>query len=216
MYDIPFFVSFDPDGALSALVRRYKRRVRQLVGGQTFLDHPPHITAYLANFPASAEQAVDDAVASLANTISAEEIRVVGLHVFTDDALTGGHTLVLRFDDQTHSRLRLLQGRVIRLLSELRDAQATIARYGDRRNALTTEQQRAVDEIGFPYCGAGWHPHLTIASIGPSDWPRVAREILNDLPQAAGCVNGLSIYRLVENEPVAIKTFSLRSYEVTA
>src|SRR5215470_16874041 len=142
MGDIPHFVSLDPDGTLSALVRRYKRRVRQLVGVQTFLDHPPHITSYLAHFPTSAEKAVVDAVATLAETISQQEIRVVGWHVFDGDALTGGHTLVLRFDNDTEARLQRLQGRVIRLLGELRDVQATKSRYAARWNALSPDQQR--------------------------------------------------------------------------
>jgi 2'-5' RNA ligase len=216
MNEVPLFISLDPDATLAALVRRYKRRVRQLVGKQTFLDHPPHITTFLAHFPDSAERAIVDVVASLAEALGPEEVRVVGWHVFAEDALTGSHTLVLRFDDDTRARLQKLQGRTIGLLSDLRDRPATKQRYAARWTALSADQQRAVDELGFPYCGADWHPHLTIASIGPVEWPRVAREVLNDLPQAAGCINALTVYRLVENEPVPIRTFSLRSCEVTA
>src|SRR5262245_24334667 len=190
MGDVPLFVSFDPDATLSALVRRYKRRVRQLVGAQTFLDHPPHITAYLAHFPDSAQVAVANAIASLCETLSQEELRVVGFHVFAADALTGENTLVLRFDDDTQDRLRRLQNRVIEQLGELRDLPATKARYANRWNALSMDQQFAVEEQGFPYCGIGWHPHLTVGSIGAADWPRVSREVLNELPQLAGHVSG--------------------------
>ena len=103
------FVSVDPGPMITALVLKYKRRLRELVGDQMFLNDPPHLTVYLAHF--AARQRVIQAAAELAAESAAIDINIIGWHVFTKDQLTGGHTLVLQFDEYTQSQLRTFQKR---------------------------------------------------------------------------------------------------------
>jgi len=210
----PFFLSFDPEPAIESLVRRYKRRVRQLVGDQLYLSDPPHMTCYLAHFADS--KPVIAAAAKLIDELSAPEINIVGWHTFEADQLTGNNTLVLNFDESTQTRLRFLQSQLIDALSPLRDRTATREHFVPRWGALSVEQRCSVDEYGFPFTGNGWHPHLTVASIRPADWRRASDELLAESPQVTGCCRGLTVYRLERLEPVAVAAFALPCCEVTA
>src|SRR5262249_47476167 len=152
----------------SALVLSYKRRLRELVGEQLFLNDPPHLTVYLAHF--AAKQRVIQAAAELAAGSAAIDINVVGWPVVTNDQLTGGHTLVLQFDERTQSQLRSFQQSAIDQLAPLRDRQATTARYIPQFQLLSTKRRESVEEIGFPFTRSDWHPHFTVASIRRADW----------------------------------------------
>ncbi len=210
----PFFISLDPEPAIESLVRRHKRRVRQLVGDQLYLNDPPHLTCYLAHFTDS--KPVIAAAAKLVEELSAPDIHIVGWHTFEADQLTGNNTLVLNFDELTQSRLRLFQSQLIDAFSPLRDRTATREHFAPRWGALSVEQRCSVDECGFPFSGVGWHPHLTVASIRPADWPRVSGDVLAESPHISGCCRGLTVYRLEGLEPIAVAAFTLRCYEVTA
>jgi hypothetical protein len=210
----PFFLALDPEPAIESLVRGYKRRVRQAVGDQLYLNDPPHLTCYLAHFADS--KTVIAAATRLMEEISAPEINITGWHTFERDQLTGNNTLVLNFNELTQSRLRCLQSQIIDAVSPLRDRTATRAHFAPRWGALSVEQRWNVDDCGFPFSGAGWHPHLTIASIRPTDWLRASAELLAESPQIAGCCRGLTVYRLEGLEPVAVAGFTLRCCEVTA
>jgi 2'-5' RNA ligase len=210
----PFFISLDPEPAIESLVRSYKRRVRQSVGDQLYLSDPPHLTCYLAHF--SEGKPLIAAISKLIEELPAPEINVVGWHAFEGDQLTGNNTLVMNFDELTQARLRLLQSQIIDAISPLRDRTATREHFAPRWGALSVVQRCSVDECGFPFSSAGWHPHLTIASIRQADWPRTSAELLAESPQISGHCRGLTVYRLEGLKPVAVTAFALRQLEVAA
>lgn len=203
----PMFVALDPEPRLADMVWAYKRRVESLVGPQTYLDHPPHLTVYLAAFDDPA--AVVDAAAQLAAELPPASLHVTGWHVFAADKLTGGNTLVCQLAEDSIRQLRTIQQQVIDRLASLRNVTATEARYASRRASLAAVEQSAIRRTGFPYIGEHWHPHVTIASICQSDWPTVEDELLADAPRlAAGCPT-LTVFRLVDGHPVAVCTCGL-------
>jgi 2'-5' RNA ligase len=210
---VPIFLSLDPDPTIDALIMRYKAQVRSLVGDQLFLADPPHVTVYLAHF--SDRAAVNDVAAELADKFSPPEIEITGWHVFERDQLTGNQTLVCQFSDPCIAQLQAIQASVIRRLALLRDSRASEARYASRMQALSPVQQHSVREFGFPFTGKQWHPHLTIASIRPNDWPIVADRLLGDAPQTTGSFSSLTVYELDGLEPISLGSFPLCSFEVS-
>jgi 2'-5' RNA ligase len=210
----PMFVSLDPGPTITALVLHYKRRLRELVGDQMFLNDPPHLTVYLAHF--ASKSRVVQVAAELATESGAIDINIVGWHVFTNDQLTGGHTLVLQFDEFTQSQLRTFQKRAIDRLAPLRDRQATTARYIPQFQLLSTKRRESVEEIGFPFTGADWHPHFTVASIRRADWAPVAAEILPNSPRVAESCGRITVYQLENSEPQMVVSYSLNRHKVAA
>jgi hypothetical protein len=178
------------------------------------LNDPPHLTVYLANFPS--KQRVLEAAAQLAGELPSVDLQIVGWHVFTNDQLTGNHTLVFQFDDRTQMQLRAFQRYVIERLASLRDIRATIARYVPQFQLLSCKRREAVEEYGFPFVGADWHPHFTVASIRPKDWQPVAQQILPNAPQISESCGRLTIYELQKSEPVALVSHPLREFKVAA
>ncbi len=201
------FLGLEPDARLSERICTYKRRVHALVGPQTFLDHPPHLTLYLAAFANGA--AVADAVALVVRELHAIRTSILGWHTFWSDQLTGRHTLVCQLDDEAVDELREIQHSTIAALAPLRHAKVTAARYASRLASLSPREQTSIASSGFPYTGEHWHPHLTIASINAADWPAIEREVLPNPPAIDGCFPALALYRLVDEHPIMLRRFPL-------
>src|SRR5262249_31085291 len=94
-------------------------------------------------------------------------------------------------------------------LAQYRDPAATLERLDARLESLSSAQRAAAELCGFPFIGAGWHPHLTIASIRPGDWSTVERELLSDSPSFVFRCPKLCVYQLVDNAPVRVESFDL-------
>jgi 2'-5' RNA ligase len=208
------FISLEPDESLASLVGEYKRRVRQLTGNQLFLSDPPHTTLYLAAFDQL--NRVAKALFNLALGIEPIEITLDGWHVFENDALTGNHTLVCHWSEASQRAARQIQKKVVDRLSPLRNLATTEKRFSSRWTRLTQEQQRSVIEKGFPYTGPAWHPHLTIASIKPSDWEKAFGELRTAPPKITGMAKGLKLYELVGDTPRPILTIPFQTQTVAA
>jgi 2'-5' RNA ligase len=210
----PIFISLDPDPSIGALVLRYKQAVRNLVGDPLYLADPPHLTVYLAHF--ASRQVVIDIAAELAADLSPAEIEIIGWHIFERDQLSGNQTLVFQFSPRCITQLQAVQQSAVRRLSPSRDELASQARYASRMNLLSTIERRSIQETGFPFTRKHWHPHLTVASIRPADWPRVAESLLTDTPQTTGHFDSLTVFELDGLEPIALESFSLHACEVSS
>ncbi len=202
----PMFLALTPDARLDAAILDYKRRVHELVGPQRYLDHPPHMTVYLAVFAGG--QDMGEAMATLAQ-MRAPALEIHGWHVFARDPLTGGNTLVMDPTEESKQVLRRLQARVIEVLAPLRIVAATEQRFLGPDCRLSAPQAECVRSNGFPYVGAGWHPHFTVASIRQEDWPVVERQLLNAPPRLRIHCPELALYELLEEHPRLVQAFTL-------
>ena len=196
------FVALEPDAALAAMVGNYKRRVRELVGPQLFLDDPPHLTVYLAVF--ASVPLITEHFAELAARLAGFEFDITGWHVFVADPLTGNYTLVCEIAAHDKHRLRGVQHEVIAAIAPLSDSAATQARLAGRLAQLSPERRAEIDRVGFPFVGEDWHPHWTIASIGEKDWPAVWSALKDDPPSGRFGWTRLRLYRLEGERPVAV------------
>jgi hypothetical protein len=199
---VTVFAALEPDDALHGLVQGYKDETRALVGDQLYLADPPHLTLYLAVY--SSVEAALSCWQKLTSHAVDVVVNIPGWHVFDADALTGNHTLVCDLAADDKAQLRVLQQNVVTCLAPARDAAATEARLAPRLGNLTQAQRDAVAAHGFPYLGDGWEPHFTIASIRPSDWPRVWQALADRPPRGAFRCPRMRLYKLVDGAPVAI------------
>lgn len=213
------FVALRPDEPLDALIRGHKRRLLAAAGPQMYVTDPPHTTLYLAEFAAGRVAEVLRRAGEVAGAIPMPAVATDGWHVFESDPLTGLHTLVCRFDAASCERLRLVQLRVLDAIAPLHESAPTLAALAPRLPRLTVEQQRCAQQIGFPYIGGGWIPHLTIASVRPEQWPHVG-QVFNLSQPIPGQVENLScrghftaleVFELHGLEPRTLATFSLAS-----
>lgn len=212
------FVALRPHEPLDALIRGYKRRLLAAAGPQMYATDPPHTTLLVANFPRERAAELLRAARDLAAATPAPEATIAGWHVFESDPLTGLHTLVCRYCNETCQRLRIVQRDVLAAVAPLRDVAATQAAIAPRLPLLSAEEQRCAAQFGFPYVGDGWIPHLTIASVRPSQWPHV-EQVFNLSQKRSGQVENLShvrdlctafdVFELQGLEPRLVESFPL-------
>lgn len=147
----------EPTGALRSRINEMKDRVRAILPGSPYCDHPAHSTIVVAPLkdPAVGTSHLPERLA-----IAPFILHVGEPLVFYDDAFTAGHTLAWRV--QSDSALLTLQRTVAQLLAPLVNQQALpplpppIA-----REPFLSSYQR----FGFPFVGDHWIPHFTIASL---------------------------------------------------
>lgn len=197
-----YFAALLPDQTLSARIMHAKAKVRAIAGPQLYVDDPPHVTAYLGAYRSDAD--ARDAFLSIADASPPFDVHTTGWHVFQGDVLTGNNTLVTAVADETADLLRQIQDRIIRAMSPFRDPVACERRYRDSWNSLTPERQLAVRNIGFPFVGGDWQPHITVASVRPADWPLVWEALRHEPILGSHRCDALVLYRLQGREPVEV------------
>lgn len=202
------FISLEPDAALASLVESHKQRVNQLVGPQLYLTDPPHTTLYLAAF--NDLHRVAKSLIHIAASLESITVALEGWHIFSNDTLTGNHTLVCQWSKASQQAARAVQAAVIKGISPLRNAVDSEARFAPRWSSLTLDQKRSVLETGFPFTGPQWHPHLTIASIRPADWDASYGVLCLDPPRITGAAHRLKLYELIDGKPKPLHSVGLR------
>jgi hypothetical protein len=198
----------EPDTAYSQWVWSCKRRMHELVGDQLYLDHPPHITLYVSVFPPQA--ALCDRVARLAERILAPQTVMDQWHVFQADQLTGNHTLVCDVPEASRAMLRQIQTQVVGAVSPLREVAASRAQYDGSWERLSPDERANVERFGFPFVGAIWRAHVTIASIRPQDWPLIESVLQEQPPATPVCFTHLAIHVLEGDAMPLVERFALR------
>lgn len=202
------FTAFQPDAAFDAKLRALKDRVLSIVGPQLYLNHPPHLTLYLASFPSENEVAAE--TERWVSETTPLQLVVVRWHVFRGDALTGNHSLVCELHPKDEVNLREHQAELIRRIAPLRDVAASTQRFEASRGRLSPQEWRSVQDCGFPYVGSLWRPHFTVASIRPADWEIVWDELKELAPTGPVACPKIGLYRLCEEHPKEIAIFQLR------
>lgn len=202
------FLALEPDEKLTSLVLGHKRKVRELVGEQQFLNDPPHSTLYLASY--SDTDALASQVAQITDHLSLPVMDLVGWHVFPHDHLTGKDTLVCSFTEASKQEIRKLQRQVIEVASPLRDVANTRARYDDAWDRLSAEECDSIENWGFPYIGGILQPHVTIASIAQQAWPTVWKELESLSPSGQVGFPAICLYALQGEQPVLLRRHALR------
>lgn len=132
-----------------------------------------------------------------------------GWHVFNQDPLTGGNTLVMDPTEESKQVLRRFQARVVEALAPLRNVEATSQRFLGPACRLSAQQVDCVRSSGFPYLGGGWHPHFTVASIRQEDWPVVESQLLNAPPRLTTTCPEAALYECVEEHPRLVHALAL-------
>jgi 2'-5' RNA ligase len=174
------------------------------------VDHPPHLTIYAGAF--AEEQRLEREFCSLRQEISKVSIHIDGWQIFFNDPFTNGHTIATLLNLRSCETLRLIQKIVIGMLAPSRDITASVEIYKLCLNNLSSERQESVKSYGFPFTGADWIPHLTLASVQPTLFQRAMKEIADELPCGFFNLEKLALFSLNESAPpTLIKSFPIHA-----
>lgn len=188
-----------PCSVLNQLILEAKSKTTSLAGPQTYLDHPPHLTLYVAAF--DDPTAVADELQRLVQAWTPPIVRITGWHYFEGDVLTGRQTLVCEIHEDDKTKLRDYQTELISHIASMRNEELSLSRYLPHFSGLATERQQAVRDVGFPFIRNDWIPHFTVASIDPSKWDIVWQELEPSPPRGSFRCAELEIFELVNDYP---------------
>jgi 2'-5' RNA ligase len=198
MNSYPAYISFEPDYYLSKFISNSKHLVFSLVGNQKYLQDPPHLTLQVGDF--FNLSALSGLLESIAKTISCNHVEIDGWHVFQDDPLTGGHTVVANITEEFQIKVREIQSLILHSTRPLINIETCIQRYSPSWEKLTPVQRVSAKAWGFPFTGTDWHPHVTVASISQDHWSLVWDTLQKFSPHGVFTFPKLCIYRIDQNQ----------------
>jgi hypothetical protein len=184
-------VFLEPTGALHDAVLARKELTARTWPGATFVNHPPHCTLWVGTLrdAEAAQHAVQNAVARMTDWPSVDQLPA---HVFFDDQLAGGgQTCVLALP--VTAALIALQGIVADALAPHISQPADEELPAGLRHSPYRESWR---RYGFPFVGAHWLPHFTIASLPVERTDDSITQFLNEPPLHVHSTCDLSFWKV--------------------
>ncbi len=183
-------VVIEPEGEIREAVLAWKARVAGEWPSAVYLHHPPHCTLWVGDL---ANDDVAEPVLEAVSRLPEFRLSARSPHVFLDDALARG--------GQTCAFAVALTGDLVRLQHAVSEA---VRR--DRRPVSDDELPASLRrepflgswrDYGFPFVGAHWIPHFTVAALPV---PRDHRAIVEFLATTASwqmTVSRVSWWRVV-------------------
>jgi 2'-5' RNA ligase len=188
----------EPEEKLYNFILRAKKIVSETVGYQKYLEDPPHLTLQVGSF-ADMEK-VATTLQRVTQEADINSIYLNGWHVFRDDPLTGGNTVVTNFPDEYHIKLREIQSLVLQATRAFLNIEACFQRYSSSWEKLTPVQRASTEAWGFPFTGTDWHPHVTVASISRDHWSLVWDTLQKFSPHGVFTFPRMCLYRINQNQ----------------
>jgi len=151
-------IFIEPNGSLAAALRSLKAEVGRQLPAQPYCSHPPHSTLIAGNF--QPPNLWREQLAAALKTESPFTVCTTGFTIFHDDTLAGGgHTVAFKVEPSPE--LFALQKCCADALKSWRAPDATPAAGWLGREPFRS----SFSEYGFPFVGAHWIPHFTVASL---------------------------------------------------
>lgn len=181
-----FWVPDDP--AINQFFAGWKDYARELEPDAPYLNHPVHCTLFLFLAPKVREDDLVNVMEDFCHKQKTIDVRFEGWHVFPKDILTGGDTVVVCLEPS--ASLLKLQGEVGAAFNPYRAAPLPY------QNEWDGPYLKSYEQYGFPFVGAHWLPHITVASFADK------REIFTGKVTQAGklpessSITSLSLYKI--------------------
>jgi hypothetical protein len=156
---LKYAIFIEPEGLLREHILAQKKSLERQFESPIYCSHPPHCTLIVGRY--CKPQAWLGELRCAVGSIEAFDVHTHGYHVFYDDAIAGGgHTVVVRVD--LSPALLGLQQCVADLFSSKRNNPEGLS---DCEIFPAGPLRRSCERFGFPFVGAHWIPHFTIASM---------------------------------------------------
>jgi 2'-5' RNA ligase len=190
-----------PGGRLAEFIRLGKQRIAERWPDAVYLSHPPHATLLVGMFADNPESRAS--VAAAVAGIRSFPITVTGPAVFPNDLRAGGgQTLVAEvagMDARFHDlQLAVAEAMVPFRITHSQDDTPTT-------DALVRSERR----YGFPFVGAHWKPHFSIASVPVPDSDEVVIRWLEERFRFEESVTEVSLWKVSGDTHTKLEAFPL-------
>jgi len=196
MYTYVFAIK--PEKRLFDNILDIKRKAKNLVGKQTYLEDEPHITLYVTELK-SEDLWLGLLKKGISNNLNNSLFAINGWHVFKSDAITGLDTLVCKISEQGFGWLKEIQITLVHALAKYRTDSVT-ERYKNTYDSLPTQFRKSLKQYGYPFVGDIWKPHISIASFEKEALKKVWPAVKKLCPNGEYYPDTLVVYKLSANE----------------
>lgn len=188
------FFSLQPDKTVCAFLKNCKQTALSLAGEQKYINDEPHLTLYLNKF-----HNINNLIKELNNSFSFPKLEITlnGWKTFYNDPLTGGHTLVISFDNESLEILRDIQKRLINIVCKYR-IENILDRYKVSTN-FTKSMKESIMLYGFPFVGKIWEGHFTVASFDIPNFAVVWEKLQQLSPPTKTEISVMNFYNICKD-----------------
>tara|TARA_B110000261_G_C12991947_1_gene320658 strand:- start:205 stop:813 length:609 start_codon:yes stop_codon:yes gene_type:complete len=156
MYKIAAFIKFNKKIENKILFQ--KKKVKDLFGDQTYLNHPVHLTLFTLKIKKISELKIFYKKLESKKKTKSLTISLSSADIFINDPLTGGHTIFYKI--KKNKVLNSIQIDHLRKINKkIKVLKDDLYLFKD----LTLKKN--YKDYGFPFVDKIWLPHITIASI---------------------------------------------------
>ncbi len=188
------FFCLKPETELYQFIKNCKKLAYDIAGDQKYLQDDPHLTLYVGEFDCGTKTVEEfDKVFQFNNM----EIELNGWHVFYNDPVTGGNTLIIEVSGRSLKELKKIQQIVVETASPHRKT-AVIERYRNSSN-YSESMKSSLDSYGFPFVGEIWKAHFTIASFEKDIFEEVYKVLSKEKVPELSSISSLHFNHILEN-----------------
>jgi 2'-5' RNA ligase len=172
-----FNIALLPDEPTCLALVNLSRTIASRITTQITLngnDVVPHLTIYLAHFPAHNVHEVRNVLKDVCEKFPPIPVQLKGWTMSTSGSVM--------LNCESPRELRSLHEEITLLTNKLREGGIADAwKMGEGK--FTRKEARLLEKIGFPYGLELWNPHFTVAKINPRNGAEI-KEILNHFQAA--------------------------------
>ena len=189
-------IFIEPQGDLKKYILQKKRDVQERFGWQNYVDHPAHSTLFCGNLSGESEWLASLERLELAPFV----ISCNAFRVFPDDPLCGGtDTLTVEITSDAARHAQIL------IANELKFYSAKFSQKFPNQ-----DMQNSWDIYGYPFVGAHWIPHMTIASINNEHSDLYIKEITQEFINFTFECNTISVWKISGDSHAKMKDILLK------
>tara|TARA_B100000029_G_scaffold428321_1_gene438172 strand:- start:269 stop:871 length:603 start_codon:yes stop_codon:yes gene_type:complete len=145
-----------PKKKIKNKILNLKKIVKKNFGNQPYLSHLPHCTLFTMNVSKNILKKKNKLKKILVKKSSKNILLINKTGLFLNDPITQGQTIYFKIIK--NSFLKTLQSTLLKSFSKFR-SNSTKVKF------KFSWMQKNYIKYGYPFVGANWKPHLTIASI---------------------------------------------------
>ncbi len=192
-----FGIFWIPSRDTVAFVQEAKERLGEFETHATYLNHPVHATLFLFMGEKKLVPSYIELLRMICKQAIPFKVEYAGWQFFADDQITKANTVALGI--AANPTLFQLQQFTATCFAQMR--KAAIPYANEWKDAFA----KSYEQYGYPFVGAHWQPHVTVASITWST--EMIMDTLNQLPPKPrkDKVGSLCLFRIEKEEHQLLK-----------
>lgn len=201
-----YFIALEPERKLTNLINKQKKLVRDFVGEQKYLSNHPNITL----FPLTVKNIEEtfEKLEEIAMSTQKIPLRLKDFHIFYNDIRTGENTITYSFSEESIEKLKQIQSKVIRSISEF-NKKIFLTKDSKIYQKMSKIERENTVKYGYPFVGENWIPHITLASIKKDQFNEIWSKLKENPIIGQFSIGYINLYESPE-DPILIKNFKLK------